>query len=373
MAPWVAWVDYPVPIQSGRIKADLNLSLQGRQLSQLTGDVALTELKAQLGDGLKPLMLKKLSSDIAYKHGNSGLSTQLALDAFSWTDETGHMEAPANVFINTTLSGDQRDLTFRASRLDLGRLRHLAEALPIPGLRAARACRSGTIWVTRGRPQWQHSGPADWFGRRCRGSAAPGLPAPGLPTPTLAPHVVARFLLRQCAALDVFGHLADHRPVLGNAGFRIFDALQRFAGGAGNKAIQPADHLINGLQALGHVKGGGFGLCHRHCPQRGRAPHHRRFLPKKTHPPLRWPPGGFSPAFFTHPGCIWATPNILSLNSVRDTTSWPTSAASMASMVPMAFSQRHADAQYRQQAWRGIQRWAETRTSRSPRRRPASP
>ena len=132
MAPWVAWVDYPVPIQSGRIKADLNLSLQGRQLSQLTGDVALTELKAQLGDGLKPLMLKQLSSDIAYKHGNSGLSTQLALDAFSWTDETGHMEAPANVFINTTLSGDQRDLTFRASRLDLGRLRHLAEALPIP-------------------------------------------------------------------------------------------------------------------------------------------------------------------------------------------------------------------------------------------------
>ncbi|NCW90496.1 MAG: hypothetical protein EBV73_08165, partial [Rhodocyclales bacterium] len=86
MAPWVAWVDYPVPIQSGRIKADLNLSLQGRQLSQLTGDVALTELKAQLGDGLKPLMLKQLSSDIAYKHGNSGLSTQLALDAFSWTD-----------------------------------------------------------------------------------------------------------------------------------------------------------------------------------------------------------------------------------------------------------------------------------------------
>lgn len=132
MAPWVAWVDYPVALQSGRIKADLKLSLQGMQVSQLTGDIALTELKAHLGGGLKPLMLKQLSSEVAYKYSDAGQSTQLALDGFSWTDDAGHIEAPADVFIKTTTSGDQQELTFRASRLDLGRLRHLAEAFPMP-------------------------------------------------------------------------------------------------------------------------------------------------------------------------------------------------------------------------------------------------
>lgn len=132
MAPWATWIDYPAVIQSGNIKTDLKLSTQGMQLTALDGDLLVTDLKAVLGPDLKPLALKKLTTDIVYKRRDSGQTMQLTLDHFSVTDPAGHTESPANIFISQSLADSKPAVTGRASRLDLARWRHLAESLPLP-------------------------------------------------------------------------------------------------------------------------------------------------------------------------------------------------------------------------------------------------
>lgn len=132
LAPWATWFDYPVPVQSGKLRADITLAMQGGDLTALDGEVALTHLQALLSPELKPFMLKQLSSSISFKRRDEGRNTQLTLDQFVFTDAAGHAEKPANLFIKDVESDAQREMTFRVSYLDIGRWRQLAESMPLP-------------------------------------------------------------------------------------------------------------------------------------------------------------------------------------------------------------------------------------------------
>jgi len=131
LAPWAIWLDYPVPIRSGRLRADVTLAMQGTDLTALDGDVALTHLEATLSPTLKPLALNQLSASVSFKRRDEGRNTQLSLDQLSLTDAVGHVDKPTNLFVKEVVNDTQRELTFRASYLDIARWRHLAESLPL--------------------------------------------------------------------------------------------------------------------------------------------------------------------------------------------------------------------------------------------------
>lgn len=136
MAGWSAWVDYPLPIPSGRGKFDLSVSTNGLEVTQAEGLLALSHLKVQLAPELKPLHLQQIASEVFYQRQGDGQTTQLKLHGLTFTDESGKAEPAADLFMKRTMgsAGDQQtqDITFRASRLDLARLRHVAAHVPLP-------------------------------------------------------------------------------------------------------------------------------------------------------------------------------------------------------------------------------------------------
>ncbi len=133
LAPWATWLDYPVPVQSGKLRADITLAMQGSDLTALDGDIGVTHLQALLAPELKPLILKQVSSSVSFKRRDEGRNTQLTLDQFSISDARSHDEQPASIFIKQLARDAQREITFRASHLDIAQWRHLAESLPLPG------------------------------------------------------------------------------------------------------------------------------------------------------------------------------------------------------------------------------------------------
>ena len=136
LAGWAAWVDYPVPIASGKGKFDITVSANGLDLTQVDGDIVLSDVHAQLASGIKPLQLKHFSSDVSFYRQNEGQTTQLKLNDLVYTDATGKSEPTTDLFIKRVLgSADEKptqDISFRASQLNLARLRILAESLPLP-------------------------------------------------------------------------------------------------------------------------------------------------------------------------------------------------------------------------------------------------
>ena len=152
LARWKPWVDYPLPISSGKGKFDISLSANGRVLTQVEGAIGLSEVNAQLAPGIKPLKLERFSSSVDFHRQIETHTTQLTLGDLAFTDATGKAEPPTDLFIKHVMgAGDDnqtQDITFRASRLDLARLRRIAEAVPLPvGLQQQleRAAPSGLL------------------------------------------------------------------------------------------------------------------------------------------------------------------------------------------------------------------------------------
>lgn len=135
LAGWSVWVDYPVAVASGKGKFDISLSANGLNLTQVEGALGLSDLKVQLAPGIKPLNLQKLSSDVSFQRPSDGNTAQLKLGDLTYTDASGKSEPATDLFIKRILGAADgkttQDITFRASRLDLARLRQVAESLPI--------------------------------------------------------------------------------------------------------------------------------------------------------------------------------------------------------------------------------------------------
>ena len=136
LAGWSAWVDYPLPVASGRGKFDLGISANGLEITQVEGLLALTHLKVKLASALKPLQLQQVSSEVSFQRPADGQTTQLKLKGLTFTDESGKVEPAADLFLKRHLgtAGDlqTQEITFRASRLDLARIRNVAQYLPLP-------------------------------------------------------------------------------------------------------------------------------------------------------------------------------------------------------------------------------------------------
>lgn len=136
LAGWSAWVDYPLPVESGRGTFDLSVSANGLTITQVEGLIAVSQLKVKLAPELKPLQLQQLTSDVSFQRQGDGQTTQLKLKGLTFTDASGKVEPVADVFIKRQLgmAGDlsTQDLTFRASRLDLARIKNVALYMPLP-------------------------------------------------------------------------------------------------------------------------------------------------------------------------------------------------------------------------------------------------
>ncbi len=152
LAGWSAWVNYSVPITSGKADVDLAVSAQGLNLTQVDGAIAIADMKAQLAPGIKPLHIKRFASEIDYHRQADGKSQQLKLEGLTYTDVAGKTELPTDVFVKQVLGfADEeptQDLTFRVSRVDLARLRGIVESLPIPETlrqQIEKAAPSGTL------------------------------------------------------------------------------------------------------------------------------------------------------------------------------------------------------------------------------------
>ena len=136
LAGWRAWVDYPVKLSQGRGSLNLKLESTGLDLTHAEGLVALTDLRIRLARDLNELALQQAHTRLVYQKRDAGRQTQLTLNDFSFTDAQGRAEPPADIFVEYELLGGtpgvDDHIEFRASRLDLGRLRSLAMHLPIP-------------------------------------------------------------------------------------------------------------------------------------------------------------------------------------------------------------------------------------------------
>ena len=136
LAGWSTWVDYPVPVASGKADVDIAISATGVDLTQIDGAIAVMDIKAQLAPGIKPLQIKRFSSEIDFHRQPGDAGQQLKLDGLTYTDAAGKTEPQTDLFFKRVsgLANEKQtqDITFRASRLDLGRLRGVLESVPIP-------------------------------------------------------------------------------------------------------------------------------------------------------------------------------------------------------------------------------------------------
>mgnify|MGYP000154930666 FL=1 len=135
-AAWKPWVTYPVSLAQGRAKVDVTLASTGFDLTQVDGNVGITDLNVRLGQSLDPLVLKQARSEIQYKRRDEGQLTQLKLNGFTFTDGQGNIEPPSDLFIQRQIRGDLSEgnqaVTFRSTRLDLARVHALTAHFPLP-------------------------------------------------------------------------------------------------------------------------------------------------------------------------------------------------------------------------------------------------
>ena len=136
LAAWTPWVDYPVALSRGRGKLDLQLETTGFDLTHVEGLVAVNDLKVRLASNLQELVLPVARSEILFQKRDDGRQTQLKLSGFTFTDAKGQAEPVSDLFLERqqlgVAVGEDDRFVFRASRLDLTRLRELAAYLPVP-------------------------------------------------------------------------------------------------------------------------------------------------------------------------------------------------------------------------------------------------
>lgn len=136
LVAWTPWVTYPVNLKQGRAKVDLTLSSTGLDLTQIQGNLALSDLNVRLAQSLNSLMLKQAQAQIEYHRRDEGRLMQLKLNGFTFTDTQANIEPPLDLFIQRQIQGEgaeeNREFIFRANRLDLARSHALTEHFPMP-------------------------------------------------------------------------------------------------------------------------------------------------------------------------------------------------------------------------------------------------
>ncbi|HEX6321727.1 MAG TPA: YhdP family protein [Burkholderiales bacterium] len=155
LAAWRAWIDYPWQVAHGEGALRLWLTLQGGELKRATGDVALSEVAASLGEGLAPLELASVSGRLDL--GLAGDSYELAARGLALDMRDGPAIAPANFQVRWKPGASG---AFAADAIELEPLARLAASLPLPaGARRVLAEVAPRGRLVRVRSDW--SGPAE--------------------------------------------------------------------------------------------------------------------------------------------------------------------------------------------------------------------
>jgi uncharacterized protein (TIGR02099 family) len=132
VAAWREYLSLPLPVDSGKGALRLWLEVDHGQPRDVTADLVLADVRTQLGDGLPPLELVRLSGRAGWKHdaGRHDIYTKgLAFEAMD-----GTTLAPTDFTFVHDDAADGRPASGKLAfvRLELAPLTKLAAHLPLP-------------------------------------------------------------------------------------------------------------------------------------------------------------------------------------------------------------------------------------------------
>ncbi len=131
LAGWRAWVDYPVDVRRGQGALRLWTTLLNGELAQVTADVELTGVAAQLGKDLPELELAAVSGRIQATSRDGGY--ELAGRRLALATERGPAMEPTDFRVEWKPEGKVPEHgALTAKLLELEPLAQLADALPFP-------------------------------------------------------------------------------------------------------------------------------------------------------------------------------------------------------------------------------------------------
>ncbi len=136
IAAWRTWVPFPVEFPSGAGALRAWLSFSRHQLTEVTADVRLANVRARLGSELPELDLSDLSGRIGWKQSDA--SYEFTTSRLGLTTTGGLTLLPADFMLRVVPGSARRQGRgeMQASMLDLEPLAALADHLPLPqGLR----------------------------------------------------------------------------------------------------------------------------------------------------------------------------------------------------------------------------------------------
>jgi uncharacterized protein (TIGR02099 family) len=145
LAAWHQWIDYPFEVNSGRGALTAWLAFRGRQLTELSADVALADVSARLASDLDVLELTSVQGRIGTRERQSPLGLSKLLrgrgeryeaygEQLELVTRSGAVLGPTD-FRATWRPGDAKDapsgeVTLRT--LDIAALAHVAGRVPLP-------------------------------------------------------------------------------------------------------------------------------------------------------------------------------------------------------------------------------------------------
>ena len=134
LAAWRRWVDYPIDIRAGKGGVRVWLDLDGKSRSEVTADVALSQVEVRLAKGMPVL-------DLDYLHGRVGASQHAAKGfevsgrRLTLKTSTGIEVPPADFRVRWQMADDGRSFAggeIDADGIELAPLAKLAEFFPLP-------------------------------------------------------------------------------------------------------------------------------------------------------------------------------------------------------------------------------------------------
>src|SRR5438445_2208622 len=133
LVAWRRWVDYPFDIRSGKGGVRLWLNLRGKASSDLTADVALSQVAGRVSKDVPLLELDYLQGRLGAGQ-RDGKSFEVSGRKLTLRTGTGIVVPPADFRVRWTPSGGEVD----ADAIELAPLARLAEYLPFPHATRAR-------------------------------------------------------------------------------------------------------------------------------------------------------------------------------------------------------------------------------------------
>lgn len=152
------WIPLPLDLARGLGSLRVWLDLTGTQVSAVTADVRLVNVRTRLAPDLPELVLANLQGRLDWKR--HGERTEASAEALGFTTEDGLTLAPMRLaYSHTPSAGAPGRSELRLEKLDLAPMVELAEFLPLDALLRGRLARSSPSGMVE---EAQFSWEGDW-------------------------------------------------------------------------------------------------------------------------------------------------------------------------------------------------------------------